>query len=359
MLDANDLRQLNRPFNLVDHAFRKIRNEDLAYLEEDAVSARLDEVDPAWTFELVNVSRGSDKQVIVQARLTVKEVSRDGVGMQKVDDEFGEAEKGAATDALKRCARLFGIGRYLLSAPKVRREFDGWLASQQREWKNGEVQEVIAERQSQPQPQLQTQRRMPIDDDLTDRSIAQAFIEHWRAQSLADSEVLEALGVAKLSLWTKGRKAADAAVDAYIAAKLARTGAGSTALDEGKKAFDDAIYKATQVHFNDQTHFKHFMDKYRKSGEITDAMSSQHIIEFINWNREQEGKSFVSWWQDAIEMKALKSDLSNRFGVKSVEAALELLGLELKDFRSRMDLLNAVKQYMVEQGIEAREALAT
>lgn len=58
-------------------------------------------------------------------------------------------------------------------------------------------------------------------DDLREMENASRFIQHWRGQGLADAEVLGALGVAKLSLWTKGREAADDAVGNWIQAKLA------------------------------------------------------------------------------------------------------------------------------------------
>ena len=57
-------------------------------------------------------------------------------------------------------------------------------------------------------------------DDLRDKEVASRFIQRWRSQSLSDSEVLAALGVTKLSEWSKGRKAADDAVNAWLAGRL-------------------------------------------------------------------------------------------------------------------------------------------
>lgn len=62
----------------------------------------------------------------------------------------------------------------------------------------------------------------PGGDDLRDKDVASRFIQRWRAQALSDSDVLAALGVTKLSEWTKGRKAADEAVNAWIADKSAQ-----------------------------------------------------------------------------------------------------------------------------------------
>lgn len=62
-----------------------------------------------------------------------------------------------------------------------------------------------------------TKREQPDKDgDLRDKTIASLFIQRWRKQSLSDSEVLAALGVSKLSEWSKGRKAADEAVDRWL-----------------------------------------------------------------------------------------------------------------------------------------------
>jgi hypothetical protein len=135
-LTKDDIRLLSKPFLYSDHEFTR----GYVYITESAITARLDDVDPAWAFELQHVTV-RDRQGVARARLTVKGVSRENMGMQAIEydksgeREMGEAEKGAATDALKRCARLFGIGRYLLNAPKEG-EFKAWLIEQQKEWKD-------------------------------------------------------------------------------------------------------------------------------------------------------------------------------------------------------------------------------
>ena len=132
-LDVNDLKELKKAFRLKDHEFK----QGYVYLTEDAITNRIEEVDAAWTFEIQRMDRIGD-QTIVCARMTIKEVSREGVGMQLVTSNTNaEPEKGAATDALKRCARLFGIGRYLLNAPKEGDQFNRWLAEQQKALNGG------------------------------------------------------------------------------------------------------------------------------------------------------------------------------------------------------------------------------
>lgn len=122
-LTHEDVANLTRPFPVKAHEFKS----SFCYVAEEEVTARLDEVDPGWTFEIKSIGRGgiNNQVCIVTARLTVKGVSRESTGMQAVeytndgkggksDRESGEPEKGATTDALRRCARLFGVGRYIL-----------------------------------------------------------------------------------------------------------------------------------------------------------------------------------------------------------------------------------------------------
>lgn len=140
-LTADNIRLLTKPFSIKDHEFTC----GYVYISEAAITARLDEVDPAWTFEIQQLSVRA-RQGVCAGRMTVKGVTRENVGMQPVeylkdkqtkeetDIEAGEPEKGAATDAIKRCARLFGVGRYLLNAPREGKEFNKWLAAEQRKW---------------------------------------------------------------------------------------------------------------------------------------------------------------------------------------------------------------------------------
>lgn len=119
-LTHDDLKTLKAPFDATDHEFLNKR----AYITESAITDRLEVVDPAWQFDIrATTERGITISVI--GRLTLKGVTRENIGMAQVnarDDgrENNEAEKSAATDALKRCARLFGVGRYLLDLP-------GWV----------------------------------------------------------------------------------------------------------------------------------------------------------------------------------------------------------------------------------------
>jgi hypothetical protein len=56
-------------------------------------------------------------------------------------------------------------------------------------------------------------------DDLRRREGAEAFVNYWQGKSVTTSDLIAALKINRWSEWTAGRKAADAAVNAYIAAK--------------------------------------------------------------------------------------------------------------------------------------------
>lgn len=136
-LTPDDLAILRKPFAPNEHEFKG----GFTYISEEAISNRLDEVDPSWSLVILNQAI-RDNHSVTTVRLTVKGVSRDGVGMQnltitvkgEVKENPSEPEKGAATDALKRAARLFGIGRYLLGIPdnvKDMAALTNWLAPKQ------------------------------------------------------------------------------------------------------------------------------------------------------------------------------------------------------------------------------------
>lgn len=99
-------------------AFNKDRSRALllAYVDARAVQDRLDAICPdSWSFELTVIEGAASPTV--KGRLTVLGVVREDIG------EAGEGERGtlkaAASDALKRCAVQFGIGRYLYDLPKT------------------------------------------------------------------------------------------------------------------------------------------------------------------------------------------------------------------------------------------------
>ncbi|GGR45657.1 hypothetical protein GCM10008959_03600 [Deinococcus seoulensis] len=93
----------------------------LAHIDARAVQDRLDAICPAdWTFR-VEVIPGTSVPT-VKGRLTVLGVAREDLG-QAPDGDLSTL-KAAASDALKRCAVHFGIGRYLYDLPRVWADWD-------------------------------------------------------------------------------------------------------------------------------------------------------------------------------------------------------------------------------------------
>ena len=80
------------------------------YLEADPIIDRLDQVvsPSGWGLDIEAVG---DRAAI--CRLTILGVTKAGAGQIAADQKTDQPFKAAATDALKRAAVLFGIGRYL------------------------------------------------------------------------------------------------------------------------------------------------------------------------------------------------------------------------------------------------------
>ncbi len=122
-LSLEDLNVLRAPFTndrlgvkVQSYSKDRTRAMLVLYLQHTDVQDRLEEVDPAWSIQVMNEERAGDT-VYARARLTLKGVSRENVG------EGGDP-KAAHSDALKRCAMLFGVGRYLYDMPTVWTEYE-------------------------------------------------------------------------------------------------------------------------------------------------------------------------------------------------------------------------------------------
>ncbi len=98
----------------------------LPYIEARDVMRRLDSVvGPAgWSFDFDVLSDDGRR---VKGRLTVLGVTKCDAGEASTEDE---TLKSAVSDALKRCAVHFGIGRYLYYIPRFWASYD----SQKRQW---------------------------------------------------------------------------------------------------------------------------------------------------------------------------------------------------------------------------------
>lgn len=117
-LTLDDLKILRAPFDektlgvkIQSTSKDKTKCMLVCYLQHTDVQERLEQVDPAWSCETLNQERIGDT-VYVRMKMTLKGVSRENVGE-------GWDTKAAHSDAVKRCAMLFGVGRYLYDAPTV------------------------------------------------------------------------------------------------------------------------------------------------------------------------------------------------------------------------------------------------
>ena len=113
------------------------------YLQHTDVQDRLEEVDPTWSIEAVGEERTGDA-VYVRARLTLKGVTRENVGE-------GADPKAAYSDALKRAAMLFGVGRYLYDAPTVWTDYDE-SRDKFRQWSSDDYEAALRRVQSRSGP---------------------------------------------------------------------------------------------------------------------------------------------------------------------------------------------------------------
>src|SRR5260221_2675281 len=114
--------KLRAPFDPADVDWRPQGNpkagencQVVCYITARAVMDRLDEVVGAsnWAFDYEAIVIANGQVQIAKGRLTLHGVSKEDVGEASSFDP----SKGCVSDALKRCAVLWGIGRYLYNVP--------------------------------------------------------------------------------------------------------------------------------------------------------------------------------------------------------------------------------------------------
>lgn len=124
-ITPEDQAALRRPFPASEVKFRLASNKKtgnllvLTYIDARHAASRLSEIDPAWEFAPVYSSVSPftilDKKAAYVGSLTVKGVARCDAGDANTDGWDPQWAKGSVSDALKRCAALFGLGEYLYS----------------------------------------------------------------------------------------------------------------------------------------------------------------------------------------------------------------------------------------------------
>lgn len=124
MLTGEVLARLKAPIPEEEISFKPQTMRDdkalmVGYVDARWVAERLDQAtDGDWSFEWEAVTLADDR-VAVRGRLTVMDTVREDVGEYRRTRETDEIEmlKAAVSDALKRCAVLFGVGRELYRMP--------------------------------------------------------------------------------------------------------------------------------------------------------------------------------------------------------------------------------------------------
>lgn len=109
--------KLQEPFDPEEVDYRVQRaTMVVAYVDARTVAKRLDDAVGAqnWTFDWSPVSISDKGEVqFAKGTLTIAGVTKSDIG----DASNQDASKGAVSDALKRAAVLFGVGRYLYDLP--------------------------------------------------------------------------------------------------------------------------------------------------------------------------------------------------------------------------------------------------
>ena len=192
-LTPDDVLRLKAFFPIDQHEFLR----SMIYIREEAISNRLDEIDPGWSFEVVAVDWRDPMHCVVTAALTVKGVRRENAGENYGAKKTAEnVQKSATTDALKRCARLFGVGRYLLSAGDIKdaRALKAWIWGKNYNPSTQLVGDLTTE--AAQQPDAQPEPEPPAASDNGDWAWPEGYsadikIVMQRVQELTDTNGIE------------------------------------------------------------------------------------------------------------------------------------------------------------------------
>jgi hypothetical protein len=159
------------------------------YIEWYTAADILDRVCPDWSHEVRDIAVIGDL-VAVTAAITIKGVTRCGVGVDSALDERGI--KGAEHDALKRAAVKFGLARYLYGrGPAERRAAPGGdLPKGQSKQKGAREGDLVTEKQLSAiyaiakakslDAQLESLSLFRLEPEQLSRSAASELIDHLR-----------------------------------------------------------------------------------------------------------------------------------------------------------------------------------
>lgn len=105
--------ELKKPFPSADHKERKLPGGGKwFFIPWQRIRERLDEVYPGWSASYSDPVL-CEGVVVVRCRLTIGNVTREGVGNSETDKGYGTPVERATADAFKNAAEAFGVGAYL------------------------------------------------------------------------------------------------------------------------------------------------------------------------------------------------------------------------------------------------------
>lgn len=199
----------------------------LSYVETQTVIRRLNQTAGAWSFSIKSLELHGDVWVVVGS-LTIDGLgSREGIGVQRMSERQREASedliKGAASDALKKAATLFGVALDLYGP-----DYEGATAD------------------SEPVPRANQPERKPSpaspigDDDQISLDALQRLTEYARERGVGWPRVLtraeEQFDKVNESSWT------------MLQGKKLYRWIGNTVPDKELAAYDAAFDEGQETH---------------------------------------------------------------------------------------------------------------
>lgn len=167
----------------------KLQHKMLSYVDARDVEARLDDaVTPAgWDF-MATVATGNVVHGTLVLFVGDRAITRQDFGYPNGDDD-AEPIKSAVSDAIKRCAVQFGVGRHLYTDNKARRPAARQNAPQQA------APRPVAQRTTPPATGPQRPPSAPTGDGMT---VAEAM----RALEGIDKRVISDKGKELYGIWS-------------------------------------------------------------------------------------------------------------------------------------------------------------
>lgn len=151
------------------------------YIDWHTAAGILDEVCPDWSHEVRDIAVIGDL-VAVTAAITIKGITRCGIGVDSALDERGI--KGAEHDALKRAAVKFGLARSLYRGAAKKR----WASAAAE--KQGKSDDPVTDKQlsaiyaiakaKQLDAQLESLALFQCEPEQLSRNAASTLIDHLR-----------------------------------------------------------------------------------------------------------------------------------------------------------------------------------